>query len=111
MLTSFIALIGMRGPGLESKEIYDTMLKPPGVGIGQAPAWCNRLDSGCAGAERGVKVVRGTAWSLDLAFHLAVNRAPIAYREPILDLQLVQERVAGAATDLFASTCVLSRGI
>jgi hypothetical protein len=42
-------------------------------------------------------------------FNLAVNRALIAYREPILDMQLVQERIAGAAMDLFASTCVLSR--
>jgi hypothetical protein len=31
------------------------------------------------------------------------------YREPILDMQLVQERIANAAMDLFASTCVLSR--
>jgi acyl-CoA dehydrogenase family protein 9 len=42
-------------------------------------------------------------------FNIAVNRALIAYREPILDLQLIQERIAGAAMDLFASTCVLSR--
>jgi acyl-CoA dehydrogenase family protein 9 len=42
-------------------------------------------------------------------FNFAVNRALIAYREPILDMQLVQERIAGAAMDLFASTCVLSR--
>jgi hypothetical protein len=41
--------------------------------------------------------------------NIAVNRALITYREPILDLQLIQERIAGAATDLFASTCVLSR--
>jgi hypothetical protein len=33
----------------------------------------------------------------------------ITYREPILDMQLVQERIANAAMDLFASTCVLSR--
>ena len=32
-----------------------------------------------------------------------------SYREPILDMQLVQERIADAAMDLFASTCVLSR--
>ena len=31
------------------------------------------------------------------------------YREPILDMQLVQERIADAAMDLFASTAVLSR--
>jgi alkylation response protein AidB-like acyl-CoA dehydrogenase len=42
-------------------------------------------------------------------FNFAVNRALITYREPILDMQLVQERIANAAMDLFASTCVLSR--
>jgi alkylation response protein AidB-like acyl-CoA dehydrogenase len=42
-------------------------------------------------------------------FNFAVNRALITYREPILDMQLVQERIADAAMDLFASTCVLSR--
>jgi hypothetical protein len=42
-------------------------------------------------------------------FNFAVNRALVTYREPILDMQLVQERIAGAAMDLFASTCVLSR--
>src|SRR3954452_4477362 len=28
VLTSFVALVGMRGPGMEFKEIYDTMMKP-----------------------------------------------------------------------------------
>src|SRR5438046_4922320 len=28
VLTSFIALVGMRGPGMEFKEIYDTIMKP-----------------------------------------------------------------------------------
>jgi hypothetical protein len=42
-------------------------------------------------------------------FNLAVKRALITYREPILDMQLVQERIAGAAMDLFAATCTLSR--
>src|SRR5881398_3561915 len=36
VLTSFIALVGMRGPGMEFKEIYDTMLKPSRAGIGRA---------------------------------------------------------------------------
>src|SRR5256884_6555856 len=42
-------------------------------------------------------------------FNFAVNRALITYREPILDMQLVQERIADAAMDLFAATCVISR--
>jgi hypothetical protein len=38
-----------------------------------------------------------------------VNRALVVYREPVLDMQLIQERIAGAAMELFASTCALSR--
>ena len=59
VLTSFIALVGMRGPGMEFKEIYDTVMKPSRDRMGKAwAAGMNRL---------------------------------------------------GAAMDLFASTCVLSR--
>jgi acyl-CoA dehydrogenase family protein 9 len=42
-------------------------------------------------------------------FNLSVNRALIKYREPVMDMQLIQERVAGAATEMFASACVISR--
>src|SRR3977135_934267 len=46
VLTSFIALVGMRGPGMEFKEIYDTMLKPTRGGWGKAwNAGINRLSS------------------------------------------------------------------
>jgi hypothetical protein len=38
-----------------------------------------------------------------------VNRAPIKYREPVMDMQLIQERIAGAAMEMFASACVISR--
>jgi alkylation response protein AidB-like acyl-CoA dehydrogenase len=115
VLTSFIALVGMRGPGMEFKEIYDTMLKPLGGRIGKAwTAGMNRL--GAAIRIPDVPVhngeLRSFASQLGRAiwrFNLAVNRALIAYREPILDMQLVQERIAGAAMELFASSCVLSR--
>src|SRR5256714_1635587 len=36
VLTSFIALVGMRGPGMEFKEIYDTMFSPRSGRIGKA---------------------------------------------------------------------------
>jgi len=42
-------------------------------------------------------------------FNFAVNRSLVLYREPILDMQLVQERIANAAMDLLAATCALSR--
>ena len=115
VLTSFVALVGMRGPGMEFKEIYDTMLKPLGGRLGKAfTAGLNRLGAAVRIPDVPVQSssLRGPAGQLGRLiwrFNLAVNRALIAYREPILDMQLVQERIAGAAMDLFAATCVLSR--
>src|SRR5439155_167388 len=118
VLTSFIELVGMRGPGMEFKEIYDTMLKPTRVGgIGKAwSAGMNRLGATVRIPDVPVRSVELRSFGNQLGrliwrFNLAVNRSLIVYREPILDLQLVQERIAGAAMDLFASTAVLSRWI
>src|ERR1700758_3087884 len=116
VLKSFIALVGMRGPGMEFKEIYDTMLKPSREG-GLGKAWnagMNRLGAAVRIPDVPVRSSELKSFANQLGrliwrFNFAVNRALIAYREPILDLQLVQERIAGAAMDLFASTCVLSR--
>ena len=115
VLTSFIALVGMRGPGMEFKEIYDTMLKPLGGRIGKAwTAGMNRLGAAIRIPDVPVQSDELRFFASQLGriiwrFNLAVNRALITYREPILDMQLVQERIAGAATELFASSCVLSR--
>jgi acyl-CoA dehydrogenase family member 9 len=114
VLTSFIALVGMRGPGMEFKEIYDTMLKPS-RGIGKAfTAGMSRLGATVRVADVPVQSddLRGQARELGRLirkFNFSVNRALVQYREPILDMQLVQERIANAAMDLFASTCTLSR--
>ena len=116
VLTSFIALVGMRGPGMEFKEIYDTMLKPTREGgIGKAwSAGMNRLGATIRVPDVPVQTQQLRTEAAQLArliwrFNFAVNRSLIAYREPILDMQLVQERIAWAAMELFASTCVLSR--
>lgn len=42
-------------------------------------------------------------------FGHAVRRSMIKHGEDVLNRQYVQERIAEAATDLYASTCVLSR--
>src|SRR2546428_2738438 len=116
VLKSFIALEGMRGPGMEFKEIYDTLLKPTREG-GLGKAWSagmNRL--GTTVRRHAVPIRTGELRSLanELGrliwrFNFAVNKSLILYREPILDMQLVQERIANAAMELFASTCALSR--
>src|SRR5437870_11064953 len=114
VLTSFIALVGMRGPGMEFKEIYDTMMKPS-RGLGKAwTAGMHRLGAAVRIPDVPVRSAKLRSFANQLGrliwrFNIAVNRALIAYREPILDLQLIQERIAGAAKDLFATTCVLSR--
>ena len=115
VLTSFIALVGMRGPGMEFKEIYDTMMKPSLDGMSKAwAAGKNRLTAAIRVPDVPVQSEELRSQAQELGrliwrFNFAVNRALIMYREPILDMQLVQERIANAAMDLFASTCVLSR--
>src|SRR5438034_3094686 len=115
VLTSFIALVGMRGPGMEFKEIYDTMMKPSRDRMGKAwAAGMKRLGAAIRIPDVPVRSEQLRANARQLGrliwrFNFAVNRALITYREAILDMQLVQERIAGAAMDLFASTCVLSR--
>ena len=116
VLTSFVALVGMRGPGMEFKEIYDTMLKPAREG-GMGKAWTagkSRLGATIRTPDVPVQSEHlrshaGQLGRLIWRFNFAVNKSLIMYREPILDMQLVQERIAGAAMDLFAATCVLSR--
>src|SRR6476660_3803317 len=115
VLTSFIALVGMRGPGMEFKEIYDTMFKQTRERMGKAwAAGKNRLGATVLVPDVPVQSEQLRAQARQLGrlirhFNFAVNRALITYREPILDMQLVQERIANASMDLFAATCVLSR--
>ena len=114
VLTSFIALVGMRGPGMEFKEIYDTMFNPT-RGLGKAwSAGMNRLGAAVRVPNVPVKSESLRAQASHLGrliwrFNLSVNRALIKYREPVMDMQLIQERIAGAAMEMFASACVISR--
>ncbi len=114
VLTSFIALVGMRGPGMEFKEIYDTMLKPS-RGLGKAwGAGMKRLSAAVKVPDVPVRNDRLKSYAGQLArlvwrFNFAVDKALIAYREPVMEMQLVQERLANAAMELFAATCALSR--
>ncbi|MEO6969415.1 MAG: acyl-CoA dehydrogenase family protein [Chthoniobacterales bacterium] len=116
VLTSFIALVGMRGPGMEFKEIYDTMLKPwrPDGAKAAWGAGLKRLTAAVKVPDVPVRNPRLKSYASQLArlvwrFNFAVNKALITYREPVMDMQLVQERIANAAMEMFAATCVLSR--
>lgn len=114
VLTSFIALVGMRGPGMEFKEIYDTMFNPS-RGLGKAwTAGMNRLGAAVKIPSVPVKSESLRSYASQLGrliwrFNLSVNKALIKYREPVMDMQLIQERIAGVAMEMFASACVISR--
>ena len=115
VLTSFIALFGMRGPGMQFKEIWDAMHQPRGDELRKA--WQIGLDRlGAALHAPEVPVNSGFLQPhaqrlarLIRRFNIAVDRELIRHREAILDLEYIQERIARAAMDLFASACVLSR--
>ncbi len=114
VLTSFIALVGMRGPGMQLKEIWDALHHP----IGHLKrAWRAGWDRVGAALHAPSVLVKSDALHphahrlsrLIWRFNLAVDRELIRHREAILDREYVQERIANAAMELFASSCVLSR--
>src|ERR1700716_28273 len=79
VLTSFIALVGMRGPGMELKEIYDTMLRPS-RGLGKAwTAGMNRLGAAVKIPSVPVKSESLRSYASQLSrliwrFNLSVNK-------------------------------------
>jgi len=115
VLTSFIALVGMRGPGEQLREIWGALHHPHSDELRKA--WRLGLDR--AGAvfrapEVPIRAEQLAPHSSRLGrlirhFNLAVDRALIRHREEILERQYIHERIARAAMEIFASACVLSR--
>ncbi len=116
VLTSFIALTGMRGPGLQLKTVYDAVKQPwskaqLGVINRFATDWALRHVQTPVVPVRAPELRRTARRSGRLVskFGLAVQKTLIRHREEVLERQLVHERIAWAAMELFASACVLSR--
>jgi alkylation response protein AidB-like acyl-CoA dehydrogenase len=114
VLTSFIALVGMRGPGLQFQELMESMSRPWSE---FRKMWMIGLDRVGAAVRSPVVPVRSSSLKpfadrlgqLIRRFNVEVGRALIKHREAILDRQYVQERLARAAMELYASACTLSR--
>jgi alkylation response protein AidB-like acyl-CoA dehydrogenase len=114
VLTSFIALVGMRGPAEELRAVRDALYHP----------WRERNVLARFAAEAIPRLARRprvpvgspelTAHAALLArlvhrFGLEIVATLLRHREAILDRQLVQEPIALAAMELYASACVLGR--
>src|SRR5437899_6632921 len=114
VLTSFIALVGMRAPGEQLREILEALQHPWGE---LRKVWLLGLDQVGAAVRAPEVPVRspqlqsyaGRLGEMIRRFNVEVDRALIRHREEILERQYVQERMARAAMELFASACVLSR--
>ena len=114
VLTSFIALVGMRAPGEQLREILEALQNPWGE---WRKAWLLGLDRVGAAVPAPEVPVRspqlqsyaGRLGEMIRRFNVEVDRALIRHREEILERQYVQERIARAAMELFACACVLSR--
>jgi alkylation response protein AidB-like acyl-CoA dehydrogenase len=114
VLRAFIALVGMRGVGEELKGVLDAVGHPfkergklwsfvrSQVGARifspEVPVQSNELRKD---AHRLGNRVR--------EFGLAVQNLLRQYREAVLERQYLQERIADAGCELYASSCTLSR--
>jgi alkylation response protein AidB-like acyl-CoA dehydrogenase len=113
VLTSFIAMVGMRGPGEHLRDIRDAVVGQRRYAVVprflaeqaavrfQTPAVPVRPASLKPRARELGRLIR--------QFALAVQGAMFRHREEILERQLVHERIARAAMELYAMACVLSR--
>ncbi len=114
VLKSFIGLVGVRAPGRQFQDLQETLRHPWGE---WRKMWLLGLDRAGAAVRAPDVPVRSPSLlshayrlgRLIRRFNLEVDRALIRYREEILERQYIQERLACAAMDLFASACVLSR--
>jgi acyl-CoA dehydrogenase family protein 9 len=114
VLTSFIALVGLRGPGKQFQDLQESLRHPWGE---WRKAWLLGLDRVGATVRAPNVPVRSPQLQphadrlskLIRHFNLDVGRALFRYREEILERQYAQERIARAAMELFAAACTLSR--
>src|SRR5213594_1694816 len=114
VLTSFIALVGMRGPGQQFQEMMEALNRP---WSDFRKVWLIGVDRVGAAMRAPLVPVRSPQLEpyakrlgeLIRRFNVEVDRALIRHREEILERQYVQERLARAAMELFASACTLSR--
>jgi alkylation response protein AidB-like acyl-CoA dehydrogenase len=113
VLRAFIALVGMRGVGEQLKGMLDHPVKERGTLL--------RFLGSQVGTRLGLSTPEIPVRSADLQaearelgkrvrdFGVAVVDVLRRYREAVLERQYVQERIAEAACELYASSCTLSR--
>jgi alkylation response protein AidB-like acyl-CoA dehydrogenase len=118
VLRAFISLVGMRGVGEQLKGVLDAWNHLPQQPLKElGTLWRfgrDQVESRFTVPDVPVRSGRLHGPARRLArrvrdFGMAVQRLLRAYREEVLQKQYLQERLADAACDLYASSCTLSR--
>jgi acyl-CoA dehydrogenase family member 9 len=114
VLISFIAMMGMRGPGVHMKDVADALKRPwSALGtVGRFAGDALRMRFGTPAVPVQSPELRPAARQLGKLIRRlggTVQSSLIRHREEILERQLVQERIAWLAMELFAASCTLSR--
>src|SRR3954469_1590910 len=114
VLLSFIALVGMRGSGTRMKELYDYLKRPWRATATIAGFLASELHACVKRPAVPVRSPELRAQARELGslirnLHVSVQTSLVRYREEVVERQLVQERIAWLAMELFAAACALSR--
>jgi alkylation response protein AidB-like acyl-CoA dehydrogenase len=114
VLRSFIALVGMRGVGETLKGVRDAFYHPWRQFAMIRRFVSSRIASAIWNPEVPVQhpSLQDAARELGRRVHnfgKAVEAVLRHFREDVLEKQYVQERIAEAATELYLSSCVISR--
>jgi alkylation response protein AidB-like acyl-CoA dehydrogenase len=113
VLRTFIALVGMRDPGLGLKDVLDSVKAPMG-GLGKLTDFARRHLPGQDAVRVPVRAREAAEPGRLLeeqirTFGHAVEGLLIRHRESILEKQYLQARIADAATELFMMSAVVAR--
>jgi alkylation response protein AidB-like acyl-CoA dehydrogenase len=114
VLRAFIALVGMRGVGQQLQGVVDAIRHPLKEWttlwhFGRAQLTARFTNPEVPVSSSGVKEEAHALGKRVRDFGLAVQNVLRIYREAVLERQYLQERLADAACDLYASSCTLSR--
>lgn len=114
ILRALIALMGLQQPGEELKQVGKAF-KNPLRNIGAISSYVTGRAKRTITKNKFTKVHEALGDEADLvesAIHdlaLAVEKALIEHGKEIIERQMIQERMANAAIDIYLSTAVLSR--
>jgi acyl-CoA dehydrogenase family protein 9 len=114
VMTAFVALIGMKGVGEEFEQILRAGRHPIG-NFGRLARFAREqwrdiiIGADVTGLHEEIEAEGHTLARLTNQLAREVSRLLRTYKQDILDMQLLQQRVAWAAVDLYAMAAVISK--